>query len=460
MAQNTSSAVRVEQGDCLDVMRRLLHEGVRVDSIVTDPPYHFGSIVERWSKSGGSDRAESSTGVYNRHAKGFMGKEWDGGDIAFQVRTWQLAMMLLKPGGHIVAFGGTKGFHRLTCAIEDAGAEVRDMVAWIYGQGFPKSHNQGKPERIDENDPPLPALIKTKRDEKWRGWGTALKPAIEPITVQQRPFERSVEANLAKHGVGAINIDGCRVFAPGEEPFEREGEESQDRRYDDKGPVNIAAKPGRRYRVKRLAPGATVEKTGAWKSPDVVYEGELKPGRWPANVVHDGSDEVLQTFALYGDDKGAAAPVGRRSADKFRATYGAFKGDEENGESFYGDTGTAARFFYCAKATESERVYRCTTCDRHGMGKPDCGCVDDKGRPTLTSHPTVKPIALMRWLCRLVTPPGGLILDPFAGTGTTGAAALAEGFGAVLIEREAEYAADIDVRLNAIPTVARDQGGA
>lgn len=386
---------RVEPGDCIEVMRKLVAEGVRFDAIVTDPPYHFGSIVERWTSA-----SKEGVGAYGRHAKGFMGREWDGGDIAFQARTWQLALMLLKPGGHLLAFGGTRGYHRLACAIEDAGAEIRDTIAWLYGSGFPKSHNQ---------------------TGEWEGWGTALKPAMELIAVAQRPFEGSVKANLGRQGVGALNIDGCRVGYASD--VDRE----------------VAHK-------NALGP---VERAKSFK---MIFEGGRKSagfadthsamGRWPANVCHDGGEEVTEAFAAFGDSKGAAAPVTKRGADKFCTTYGAFTGQEEAGATFHGDTGTAARFYYCAKATTAERVYRCPTCGAHTMGKPGCGHKD------LISHPTVKPIALMRWLTRLVTPPGGLILDPFAGTGTTAQAALAEGFRAVLIEREADHLADIAIRLN------------
>lgn len=385
-------------GDCVEVMRRLVSMGVTVDAIVTDPPYHLSSIHERWSKATWATRAPTSSGPHQRAAAGFMGKTWDGGAVAFEARTWQLALMLLKPGGHILAFGGTRTWHRMACAIEDAGGELRDTICWLYGQGFPKSHNQ-------------------KGD--WDGWGSALKPAFEPIILAQRPFDRSIEENLARHGVGALNIDACRVHSDENlrggktPPMTMQGE----------NPRPFHDRP-LKYKVKRFNPGATVNRSGEWKS-DVEFEGEMKPGRWPANVIHDGSPEVIEAFAAFGADKGAAAPVTRRGADKFRNTFGAFKGETEAGASFQGDSGTAARFFYCAKAAADDRAG--------------------------SKHPTVKPIALLQYLCRLVTPPGGTVLDMFAGSGTLGEAARREGFNAVLIEREDEYVADIERRCEGMP---------
>lgn len=366
-------SVRIEHGDCLDVMARLADEGLRVDSVVTDPPYHLASIVSRLGSPDAAPIQSKQTGVYARSSSGFMGQQWDGGDIAFRPETWRLAFALLKPGAHLVAFSATRTYHRMVCAIEDAGFEIRDQLAWMYGTGFPKSHNL---------------------DGEWEGWGTALKPAWEPIVLARKPLLGSVPDNMGLFGTGAINIDGCRIHAPDAQ--------------------------GGRYSGKRLAPGAQVNATGDWKQ-ETVYEGEMKPGRWPANVCHDGSDEVLDAFAAFGE-RGALAPVHKRSADKFRNTYGAFKGNvDEAGSTFRGDTGTAARFFYSAKATAEDRAG--------------------------SEHPTVKPVSLIRWLVRMITPPGGLVLDLFAGSGTTGAAAIAEGMQALLIEREEKYIADICRRL-------------
>jgi site-specific DNA-methyltransferase (adenine-specific) len=395
--QNRSHAVTaldrvtLHRGDCLDVLGQLAPDSFH--ACITDPPYHFGSIVKRWSKTGGADRAESRVGAFQRHSRGFMGQTWDGGDIAFRPETWAAVLRVLKPGAHLVAFGAPKNVHRLTCAIEDAGFEIRDCLMWLFGQGFPKSHDAekalGKASDVD--------LFREHAGDvadKWAGYGSALKPAYEPIILARKPLAGTIQENLREHETGAINIDACRVHAPDA--------------------------VGGSYTVKRLNPGASVNATGDWKQ-DVPFTGEMKPGRFPANVLHDGSDEVVAEFP---DTKSGALTPAHTDRGKDAGTLGAFAGRAIN-QTFGGDTGSAARFFYCAKATKADRAG--------------------------SKHPTVKPIALMRYLCRLVTPPGGLILDPFAGTGTTGQAAVLEGFSAVLIEREPTYQEDIVRRLSDAP---------
>ncbi|HTF69856.1 MAG TPA: site-specific DNA-methyltransferase, partial [Edaphobacter sp.] len=305
--------------------------------------------------------------------------------------------------------------HRMACAIEDAGFEIRDQIQWIYGSGFPKSLDVSKaidkaagaerevvsydasrvrPNRLYEagaigniggsgkvsdrtdNGATITAPS-TDAAKQWQGWGTALKPSHEPICVARKPLIGTVAANVLEHGTGALNIDGCRVVTT----------ESTMR--------TIGAK---------RAEGWAFSSAAGSQCGSVV-------GRWPANLIHDGSDEVLEAFAQYGE-RGAAAPVTLRNGDKFRNSYGTFAGNrDEQGSTFQGDTGTAARFFYCAKASRSERGQ------------------DNK-------HPTVKPVALMQYLCRLVTPPGGTVLDPFAGSGTTGIAAAREGFSFVGIDSD------------------------
>lgn len=384
---------RIIHGDCTAVLRDLARDAVLVDAVVTDPPYHLASIVARLGQPDSAPIQSGATGVYARSSSGFMGQQWDGGDVAFRPDTWRRVYDVMKPGAHLVAFAATKGYHRMACAIEDAGFEIRDMIAWLYGTGFPKSHNL---------------------DGDWDGWGTALKPAIEPIVLAQKPIsEDSIAANVARWGVGAIHVDACRIHA-------------EDAR-------------GGSYTVKRFAPGADVNKTGAWKQ-EASFEGEMKPGRWPANVIHDGSDEVLDAFAAYGE-RGAIAPVGERGTDKFRNVFGAFKGNGDNGSTFQGDSGTAARFFYSSKATQGERIFECRTCGAHQLGKPGCGHDDHR------THPTVKPVSLMEWLVKLVCPVGGLVLDPFAGTGTTAAAARAAGMQSLSIEADENHVRDIGVRL-------------
>lgn len=432
------SAVRLEIGDCREVLARMKASHRLVDAVCTDPPYHLVSIVKRLGNPDSAAIQSGATGVYARSSVGFMGQQWDGGDVAFDSATWAAVAAVMKPGAYLVAFGGTRTIHRMTAAIEAAGFEVRDRLwnaiaadtharrfldsltaeqqeafalaiedsqfggelAWLFGTGFPKSHNL---------------------DGQHEGKGTALKPAHEPIVIARKPSPLPVPQTVETYGTGAINIDECRLHAPDAQ--------------------------GGSYTVRRLAPGASVNANGAWKQ-DQVYEGETKPGRWPANVVHDGSEEVVGTFAAYGE-RGAIAPVHRRSADKFRTVYnGSFRGNvDEGGLTFQGDSGTADRFFYSAKAVDGERVFECRQCGAHQLGRPRCGHKDAQGIDDFRSHPTVKPIELMRWLVRLVCPPGGLVLDPFAGSGTTGAAALQEGRSALLIEREPDYARDICVRL-------------
>lgn len=337
--------VSLHNGDCLVVLATLPDNSV--DSIVTDPPYGIGMMNKKW------DYAVPSVAI------------------------WRECLRVLKPGGHILAFAGTRTQHRMASNIEDAGFEIRDMVTylydandaaqalvdsldpaqlklldaafgrdgmlgWVYGSGMPKSHNL---------------------KDDWEGWGTTLKPALEPITLARKPFKGTVAANVRAHGPGALNVAGCRVGGEG--------------------------------------------------------------GRWPANVCHDGSAEVV---ALFPAQAGAAAPVHKRNGDKFRNTFGTFKGNiDEQGSTFHGDSGSAARFFYCGKASRKDR-------NEGGV---------------INTHPTVKPVDLMRWLCRLVTPPGGVVLDLFMGSGSTGKAALLEGFSFIGIEIDPDHYEIAELRVTA-----------
>ena len=292
----------LRQGDCLEVLQSL--DDASVDAIVTDPPYGLS----------------------------FMGRKWDYDVPSKEI--WEQCLRVLKPGGHLLAFAGTRTQHRMAVNIEDAGFEIRDMIAWVYGSGFPKSRNVGD------------------------GWGTALKPALEPITVARKPFKGTVANNVLTHGTGAINIDGCRVAH--NEPIKIM--KAQD------GGNKVYGQSGRHEETTELKAA----------------------GRWPANLIHDGSDEVTEL------------------------------------------TGDAARFFYCAKANKKDR---------------------EDGN----THPTVKPTDLMAYLCRLVTPPGGIILDPFMGSGSTGKAAMREGFSFIGIEREAEYYAIAEQRVKPPEQPDREQ---
>jgi len=349
--------ISVEHGDCLDVLASW--PPAIIDACVTDPPYHLTEIKTS-AQSFGSQLAHGRTTEQRAARTGFMGKSWDGGSIAFDPDTWRAVFRVLKPGAHLLAFGGTRTSHRMTCAIEDAGFEIRDTLCWLYGSGFPKSHNL---------------------DGDWQGWGTALKPAHEPIILARKPLIGTVAANVLAHGTGAINVDACRVV----------GDKSQ--------------------RGERLTALGRMNDDG-W-TPRATQAADTL-GRWPANVVHDGSPEVEAAFAAFGDDHASKfTPASER-----RNRQQAFGMTEGVG---YGDTGTASRFFYTAKADRADRA-------------------DSK-------HPTVKPVDLMRWLVRMVTPPGGTVLDPFAGSGTTGEAAMLEVFNALLIERDATHAADIRHRI-------------
>jgi site-specific DNA-methyltransferase (adenine-specific) len=394
-------------GDCIEIMAGLPE--CSIDAVVCDPPYHLQSITKRFAKTGRTDKTRTSSGPHQRTARGFMNKMWDGGNIAFRVETWEAVLRMLKPGAYLVAFSSTRTFGRMSVAIEDAGFIVHPFVAWVFAQGFPKAH-------------------KVHADE-WEGWryGTqSLKPAIEPIFVGQKPFETGLTGtqNVLKWGVGALNIDGCRIPCA-EAQFARDGEDSREQRYTENGGTNFAAKPdmrrGRPARSnERSASGLTGEggavTYGKYAVRGSIAVGKTTEGRWPANLLLDGSDEVLATFPAVGDSH---APDNEGSV-RANHVFGADNRPRDFHPGFV-DSGSAARFFYTAKADSLDRLG--------------------------SKHPTVKPVDLMQWLVRLVTPPRGTCLDPFAGTGTTAEAAYREGFNAVLIEREAEYQADIRRRM-------------
>ena len=348
--------VRILNGDCREQMAGLDSESI--DSIITDPPYELG----------------------------FMGKRWDSMGIAYDPVVWSEALRVLKPGGHLLAFGGTRTWHRVAVAVEDSGFEIRDSIAYMYGSGFPKSHNL--------------------RDE-WQGWGTALKPAHEPIVVARKPLIGTVAENVLTHGTGALNIDGCRVG-------------TEERTYKSSGT------PGGNAVRLQGGDGRDVENARRYAEASKQLPDTTVQGRWPANVILDES----QAAELDRQSGQAGGGFGRRGARENA-------GDEHQGFGFratgetvgYGDMGGASRFFYCAKASKRERP----TAD--GI-----------------AHPTVKPLTLMRYLVRLVTPPQGIVLDPFAGSGTTIEAALLEGFNVIGIEREADYLPLIQQRIERTST--------
>lgn len=411
-------------GDSMEVLASIDENSI--DSCVTDPPYHLTSIVKRFGADSAAPAKVGKTGAYARASAGFMGKQWDGGDIAFRPELWALVYRALKPGAHLVAFGGTRTYHRMACAIEDAGFEIRDQIQWLYGSGFPKSHDVSK--AIDRAAGAEREVIRERYTVKrikpgatvvaegawgkqkisytatdsapatdeardWGGFGTALKPACEPIVLARKPLSESgVAANVLKWGTGALNIDGCRVKTDETITATRN--------------IALGTSSGGIYGVANV-PG--------------VY-AQHNNGRWPANVIHDGSEEVVTGFPY---SKVGASCVKRTSGSDGNGNQGGAYGAESRPAgtemTCYGDEGSAARFFYTAKADADDRLG--------------------------SRHPTVKPLDLMQYLVRLVTPPGGLVLDPFAGTGTTAEAAWREGMRAMLIEREQEYQEDIRRRM-------------
>ena len=359
------------QGDCRKVMSKLKENSI--DSVVTDPPYNLK----------------------------FMGKAWDATGIAFQPEMWKEVLRVLKPGGHLLAMGGTRTHHRLWCAVEDAGFEIRDTLMWLYGTGFPKSLDvskaidkaAGAEREVVGEDAARYARLKNQLEgsvstggqwkhgprtvnttasatdaaKQWEGWGTALKPAWEPILLARKPLIGTVAVNVQAHGTGALNVGRCRI----------------PNRDDNEDKTQLQINAGK--------------------------------GRWPANVLLDE-----EAGALLDAQSGEC---GNRWKKNYGEEYakeerqyggGSFGGGGYKGNSTFADSGGASRFFYCAKASRKER----------GEGN---------------THPTVKPLALMRWLVRLITPPGGKVLDPFIGSGTTALAAKEEAFRCIGIDTSDEY---------------------
>jgi DNA modification methylase len=481
--------VTVYHGDCLDVLRGL--PDASVDAVVTDPPYGLEFMGKEWDsfapadmvrqspKRSGWEHAQSGAGIardpstpqgrtgvsfHKRRSTykcgrcgkrdAFKNRQQCGGSsdhdwqhewvdkqpvemLAFQqwCQLWAAeCLRVLRPGGHLLAFGGTRTYHRMACAIEDAGFEIRDSIHWTYGSGFPKSldvskaidkmhgaerqiigvhtngatriYDNGEGEALSSSiDVTIPA---TDAARQWDGWGTALKPSHEPIVVARKPLVGTVAGNVLAHGTGAINVDGCRVGTTVETW-------PKSRSYPFGGDVTY---------------GSTNAPTEA--------TGDAPAGRWPANTILTHAPDCDP-----GGGCGAGCPCAEMDAQsgvstsvgvaafKPRSVYNAdAEGYDISGtEIGYGDTGGASRFFpafyYTAKASSAERP--------RGDG---------------VAHPTVKPLDLMRWLVRLVTPPGGVVLEPFAGSGTTAEACVVEGFRCIAIEREADYLPLIEARLS------------
>lgn len=522
MNATTPNVDTIIQGDCLEEMKKLPDRSI--DAIVTDPPYELA----------------------------FMGKKWDASGIAYNVDMWGECLRVLKPGGHLLAFGGARTYHRMACAIEDAGFEIRDSLHWVYGSGFPKSLDIGKAidrsifttkthnpdfqivrawvrgkvkaagltykqidtalgnanshkasHYLDNSQPQLPTpedweiikqllkldesididrppklLVETfereiigyrkchaglaftsegptelpitkplsKEAKQWAGWGSALKPAHEPIVLARKPLEEAtIAANVLKWGCGGLAIDKCRIATNGEHPN-----------------------------------GSGNGQTGTLAHGDrkPLIGGSITPptGRFPANLVHDGSEPVLAEFAKAGESKSISSlrkKVGSHNGNEVWATIANPTVDVYGGHD---DQGTPARFFQCcpfteedipafvyyAKASRSEREKGLDGMPKRAPDVAMVGDVNNKGQtgnpytttsptPKTNFHPTVKPLALMRYLCKLITPPGGTILDPFGGSGTTGIAAIKEGFHYILIEQQEEYCEIARKRVAAVP---------
>ena len=456
---------RLYVGECIEVMAEMDAESV--DAVVTDPPYGIGFMGKAWDAAAITERVERdnasrgslgpdsptrpgrkkprSSSVYGNRAiaagpvrdhtltrarSGSMhAGEYDlsfTANAAFQswCETWaREALRVLKPGGHLLAFGGTRTFHRLTCGIEDAGFQVRDCLSWLYGSGFPKSLDVSK--AIDKAAGAVREVVgnygqrfraegsglegwqreahsiagaitapATEAAREWQGWGTALKPGWEPCVVARKPLAGTVAANVQAHGTGAINVDGCRIGT----------DAVQVNTYAKRGPFGDS-QVGKEYASKQTQ------------------------GRWPANVVLDEQAAAMLDAQsgerTNGWRDGDTGPQGNGSTPFFAGNYTG---------SHYGDTGGASRFYYTAKASRA---------DRSTNGADN-------------THPTVKPTELMRWLIRMVTPPGGVVLDPFAGSGTTLVAARAEGVRCIGIEREDEYAQIIVKRLSQLSLLSDD----
>ncbi len=396
------------EGDCVEVMNQI-PEG-SVSAIVTDPPYGLK----------------------------FMGKGWDDMGHGSEQQAWHYrwaveALRVLKPGGYLLAFGGTRTYHRLVSAIEDAGFEIRDQIQWLYGTGFPKSHNISK--AIDKAagvefsakpasgvgfmgedgpggyNPTKNQLTRegetTSEAIQWEGWGTALKPAHEPIVLARKLFTGTVAENVSEHGTGGLNIDESRI----ETTDSLGGGAETQTRSDQKGHEGWTRPWMEREEDQEAHAGrvrANVEKAE-------------QMGRWPANVIMDeGAGEMLDEQT--GEQKSGTYVGRNRKGEKPNEVYGTYQAATM--DVSYGDSGGASRFFYCAKASKAER---------------EQGLVPVEDGKRANTHPTVKPVVLMEYLIRLVAPPGGIVLDPFAGSGTTGKAAVRLGFRFFGIELEAEY---------------------
>ena len=491
--------MRLHNGDCLDILKMMIEDEVFVDSIVTDPPYHLNSIVERFGKDNSAPAQYGTDGAFKRASTGFMGKEWDGGDIAFRQETWELCLKVLKPGGHLLAFSASRNYHRMAVAIEDAGFEIRDQIMWLYGSGFPKSMNIGKTldKKLGNERESLGTKIKkagdmrsgnydkggdyddieleiTKGNSEWEGWGTALKPAHEPLVLARKPLsEKSVVDNVLKHRTGGINIDECRVEGndakyPDTNPdFRDQGRQSKENMGIDKLSFGQTENVKRKkvVRKSRDENGVWTNDNSGMKAEGSEYADADPRGRFPSNVMHDGSDVVKDIFP---NTKSSNVSRERKAGTEFGQSSGWNKHNNVDSGLMpaYGDDGSASRYFYCAKTSKAERNQGLDNLPtkkassmpgrRNPNDMKDSKIDNDVTGRFVTQkkniHPTVKPIKLMKYLCRLITPKGGTILDPFMGSGSTGMAAKEENFDFIGIEKEEEYFNIATARIESVET--------
>lgn len=411
-------------GDCVPVMAAMSAESV--DAIVCDPPYGIAFMARKWDSP-----AHMNAPVEALHSSAPL--------AAFQAwsTTWaREALRVMKPGAHLVAFGGPRAFHRLTCALEDVGFEIRDVLSWLYGSGFPKSLDVSKAiDKAAGIDFPVAGHRVTHEAATWNGWGTALKPAWEPIILARKPVETTTVASVLRHGTGAVNVDACRIpWASGSEAAEVDA---------------------------RVAPNARYDPASAHGDGSIFgLDGQAEihtAGRWPANVCLDAAaagmlDEQIGTLR--------SGTVTKTYTPRLEESVALGKKRRNlSPDKVFSDSGGPSRFFYTSKASRAERDDGCEDLEERapgdvtggraegsaGLQSPRAGAGRTSGGRNM--HPTVKPVDLMQWLVRLVTPPGGIVLDPFAGSGTTGIAALREGFRFVGVERELDFAEVARARL-------------
>jgi site-specific DNA-methyltransferase (adenine-specific) len=473
---------KIYTGNNIDILKTFPDNSI--DSIVTDPPYGLGKepnaveVLQSWI----------TTGYHEISGKGFMGKEWDS--FVPQPIFWKECYRVLKPGGHLLSFAGTRTYDWMVMGLRLAGFEIRDLIAflystdevfnrfsnslnsdqkkllqmalgnenlygYLYGSGFPKSLDISKAidksmgaerevvgedsrKALKENtlvnfgmgfgkwDITAPATPEAKQ---WQGWGTALKPALEPIVMARKPLDGTVAGNVLKHGVGGINIDGCRVDFVSEE--------------DKKGSL-VGFKSGKiqdtniNFNASPLIKAESVD--------------EIIKGRFPANVIHDGSDEVVSLFPNTGNGNGGEV-FSYNGKEYDNKNTSMFNGDKPQSPSNFNDSGSAARFFYTAKASQNERNFGLygfeDSVTTDGRIKPIDNAFNRGETQRKNIHPTVKPLELMRYLVRLVTPKGGICLDPFMGSGTTAVACKAEKFDYIGCELEPEYVKIAEARIKA-----------